>query len=47
MKIKRDFFQALAVSVLQYGYTTETLMKGSQKKLDENYKRMLRAVLTK
>ena len=43
-KIKRDFFQAVAVSVLLYGCTNLTLKKHMEKKLDENYARMLHAV---
>ena len=46
-KIKRDFFQKMAVSVLPYGYTTCILMKSMLKMLDENYSRTLRAVLNK
>ena len=47
IKIKRDFFQAVAVSVLLYGYTTGTLTKRMEKKQDENYTRMLGAALNK
>ena len=40
-EIKWKFFQAVAVSVLQYGCTTCTLMKWlGKKKLDENSIRM-------
>ena len=46
-KIKRSFFQAAAVSILLYGCTTWTLTKRLEKKLDGNYKRMLRAILNK
>ena len=46
-KIKRNSFQAVAVSILQYGCTTWMLMKGTKKKLDENYTRMLRTILNK
>ena len=46
-KIKRDFFHAVAVSVLPYGYTTWTLTKRNEKKLDGNFARMLRAILNK
>ena len=45
--MKRDFFQAAAVSILLYGYTTWMLTKGLEKKLDGNYTRMLRAILNK
>ena len=43
-KIRWDLFQAVAVSILLYGYTTWTLTKNIEKKLDENYTRMLNAV---
>ena len=46
-KIKRSFFQAAVVSILLYGCTTWTLTKRPEKKLDANYRRMLRAVLNK
>ena len=46
-KMKRSFFQAAVVSILLYGYTTWTLTKRLEKKLDGNYTRMLRAVLNK
>ena len=46
-KIKRSFFQAAVVSILLYGYTTCTLTKRLEKKLDGNYTRMLRAILNK
>ena len=46
-KMKRSFFQAAAVSILLYGCTTWTLTKRQKKKLDGNYKRMLRAILNK
>ena len=42
-KMKRCFFQAVAVSILLYGCTTSTL----EKKLDGNYTRTLRAILNK
>ena len=45
--MKRSFFQAAAVSILLYGYTTWTLTKCMEKKLDGNYTRMLRAILNK
>ena len=46
-KMKRSFFQAAVVSILLYGCTTWTLTKRLEKKLDGNYKRMLRAILNK
>ena len=46
-KIKRHFFQAVAVSILLYGFTTWTLTKRIEKKFDGNYTRMLYAVLNK
>ena len=46
-KIKRSFFQAVAVSILLYGCSTWTLTKRKEKKLDGNYTRMLRAILNK
>ena len=39
--------KAAVVSILLYGYTTWTLIKRMEKKLDGNYTRMLRAVLNK
>ena len=45
--MKRSFFQAAVVSILQYGCTTGTLTKRLEKKLDSNYTRMLRAILNK
>ena len=44
---KREFFQPAAVSVLEYGCTSWTLTKRWKKKLDEDYTKMLRAVLNK
>ena len=44
-KVKRSLFQALVVSTLLYGYTTWTLTKRLEKKLDGNSTRMLRAIL--
>ena len=44
--MKRSFFQAAVVWILQYGCNTWTLTKW-QKKLDGNYTRMLRAILNK
>ena len=46
-KMKRSFFQAAVVSILLYEYTTWTLTKRMEKKLDGNYTRMLRAMLNK
>ena len=46
-KMKRSFFQAAIVSILLYGYTTWTLTKRLENKLDGNYTRMLRAILNK
>ena len=46
-KIKCNFFQAAAVSILLYGCTTWTLTKRLENKLDVNYTRMLRAILNK
>ena len=45
--MKRSFFQAAVVSILLYGCTTWTLTKRLEKKLDGNYKRMLKAILNK
>ena len=46
-KIEQDFFQAMAASLLLYGYTTWTLTKRIEKKLDGNYERMLRRIMNK
>ena len=46
-KMKRNFFQAAVVSILRYGCTTWTLTKRLEIKLDDNYTRMLRAILNK
>ena len=46
-KMKHIFFQAVVVSILLYGFTTWTLTKRLEKKLDSNYTRMLRAILNK
>ena len=46
-KMKRSFFQAAVVSILQYECTTWTLTKRLQKKLYGNYTRMLRVILNK
>ena len=45
--MKRSFFQAAVTSILLYGFTTWTLTKRLEKKLDGNYTRMLRAILNK
>ena len=45
--MKRSFFQAAVVSILLYGCTTWTLTKWLKKKLEDNYTRMLRAILNK
>ena len=46
-KTKRSFFQAVVVSIVRYGSTTWTLTKRTEKKIDGNYTRMLRAILNK
>ena len=46
-KMKHNFFQAAVVSILLYGCTTWTLTKREEKKLDDNYTRVLRAILNK
>ena len=46
-KIKPSFFQAAVVSILLHGWTTWTLTKRMEKKLDGNYTRMLQAILNK
>ena len=46
-KIKRNFFQAVVMSILLYGCTTWTLTKHMEKKLDGNYTRTLRTILNK
>ena len=46
-KIMWDFFQAVAMSVLWYGYTIWTLTKCIKKKLDGNYTRRLHVALNK
>ena len=46
-KIKHNFFPAVVVSVLCYGCTTLMLTKRIEKKLDGNFTRMLRAILSK
>ena len=44
-KMKRSFFQVAVVSILLYGCTSWTLTKWLEKKLDGNYKRIMRAIL--
>ena len=47
-KIKRIFFfQAAVLSILLYGYITWMLTKRMEKKLGDNYTRMLRVILKK
>ena len=46
-KIKRSFFQAMVMLILLYGYTTWTLTKCKEKKLDSNYTRMLWGIFNK
>ena len=45
--MKRIFFQTAVVSILLYGCTSWTLTKRLEKKLDDNYTRMRRAILNK
>ena len=45
--MKHSFFKPAVVSILLYGFTTWTLTKRLEKKLDGNYTRMLRAILSK
>ena len=45
--MKRSFFQAAVVSILLYGCTIWTLTKRIEKNLDDNYTRMLWAILNK
>ena len=45
--MKCSFFQAAIVSILLYGFTTWTLTKRLEKKLDGNYRRILRAILNR
>ena len=45
--MKRSFFQAAVVSILPYGCMAWTLTKRLEKKLDDNYTRMLRTILNK
>ena len=46
-QMKHRFFQAAVVSMLLYGCTTWTLIKRMEKNLNDNYTRMLRAILNK
>ena len=46
-KKKCSFFQAVTVSILLYGCNTCMRTKRLEKKLDDNYTRMLRAILNK
>ena len=46
-RIKRSFLQAAVGLILLYGCTTWTLTKRIEKKLDENWTRMLRVILNK
>ena len=46
-KMKRSFFQEVVVSIQLYGWTTWTLTKRLEKKLDGNYTRMLQEILNK
>ena len=46
-KMKRRLFQAAVVSILLNGFTTWTLTKCMEKKLDGNFTRILRAILNK
>ena len=45
--MKRGFFQVVVVSILLYGWTTLTLTKRLEKKVNCNYTRILRAILNK
>ena len=46
-ELKRDFFQALVVSILWYRCRTRTLTKYLEKKLDGNCRRVLRVKMNK
>ena len=46
-KMKHSFLPTVVVSILLYGGTTWTLTKRLEKKLDDNFTRMLRAILNK
>ena len=45
--MKRSFFQATVLSILLYGWTTWTLTKRMEKKLDSSYARVIQAILNK
>ena len=45
--MKRSFFQTAVVSILLHGCTAWTLTKLTEKTLDGNYARMVRAILNK
>ena len=45
--MKCSFFQVAVVSIQLYGYTTWTVTKHMEKKLDGNYTRRLQAILNK
>ena len=45
-EVKQEFFQSVAVSVLLYGWTKMDFNE-MEKKLDGNYRRILRAFLNK
>ena len=47
LEMKCSFFQAAIVSILLCGCTIWTLAKRLEKKLDDNYRRMLRAILNR
>ena len=46
-EMKHSFFQAVVISILLYGFTTWTLTKHMEKKIDGNYTRMLQTILNK
>ena len=46
-KIRQEFFQAVDMFVLLYGYTSGTLIKHLENKLAANNTKMLHAVLNK
>ena len=47
VKDRTQYFQVVGVSILQYGCSTWTLTKRMEKKLDDNYTKMLWIVLNK
>ena len=47
VKMKHSFFQAAIVLILLYGYTTWTLTKPLEKRLDGNYTRKLRVIFNR